>query len=68
MDEIDVHDLEPSLAERVAVERWRAERLIALGFSYGEARRLAMSHVDIHELERLIEKGCPPGTAVRIAA
>jgi Fe2+ transport system protein FeoA len=68
MDELDVHELEPRLAERAAVERWRAKRLIALGFGYGEARRLALSDVDVHELERLIEMGCPPGTAVRIAA
>jgi hypothetical protein len=33
-----------------------------------EAASLALSEVDVHELERLIGNGCPPATAVRIAA
>jgi hypothetical protein len=47
---------------------WRTEYLIALGFALPEAAFLAFSRVDIHELERLIARGCPPETAVRIAA
>jgi hypothetical protein len=56
------------LDEDVSLLRWRTERLIALGYELREAAFLAMSQVDIHELERLIVKGCPPATAVRIAA
>jgi hypothetical protein len=47
---------------------WRTERLVALGYELRDAVFLALSEVDIHELERLIEKGCPLATAVRIAS
>ena len=56
------------LDDDLTVLRWRTERLIALGYELREAAFLAISRVDVHELERLIEKGCPPATAVRIAA
>ena len=56
------------LDDDLSVVRWRTERLIALGYELREAAFLAISRVDIHELERLIGKGCPPTTAVRIAA
>ena len=56
------------LDDDLTVLRWRTERLIALGYELREAAFLAISRVDLHELERLIEKGCPPATAVRIAA
>jgi hypothetical protein len=50
------------------VTRWRAERLVTLGYGHREAARLASSKIDIHELARLIAMGCPASTAVRIAA
>lgn len=56
------------LDEDVSVAGWRTERLLALGYERPEATRLAFSGIDIHELARLIEKGCPRDTAVRIAA
>jgi hypothetical protein len=56
------------LDDDLSVLRWRTERLIALGYELREAAFLAVSRVDIHELERRIGKGCPPKTAVRIAA
>ena len=56
------------LDDDLTVLRWRTERLIALGYELREAAFLAISRVDVHELERLIENGCPPATAVRIAA
>ena len=56
------------LDDDVTVLCWRTERLIALGYELREAAYLAISDVDVHELERLIEKGCPTETAVRIAA
>lgn len=43
------------------------ERLLTLGYEFGRAASLAMSQVDVHDLERLIRKGCPRDTAVRIA-
>jgi len=68
MDERDSRDSEWRLDDERTVVRWRTERLIALGYELREAAFLAISRVDIHELERLIGKGCPPATAVRIAA
>jgi hypothetical protein len=56
------------LDDDLTVLRWRTERLIDLGYARGEAARLATTSVDTHELERLIRMGCPPDTAVLIAA
>ena len=56
------------LDDELGILRWRTERLIALGFDSGRATVLACSPIDIHELERLISRGCPPATAARIAA
>jgi hypothetical protein len=55
------------LEDDLAVVRWRTDRLIALGYELREAAFLAIAGVDIHELERLVVKGCPPATAIRIA-
>jgi hypothetical protein len=56
------------LDDDLNVLHWRTERLIDLGYSRRKAARLAATSVDTHELERLIRMGCPPDTAVRIAA
>ena len=56
------------LDDDLTVLRRRTERLIALREVLSEAAYLAISDVDVHELERLIGKGCPTETAVRIAA
>ena len=56
------------LDDDLAIVGWRTERLLALGYELREAAFLALSQVDVHELERLIASGCPPATAVRIAA
>ena len=69
MEELDTLASEwRRLDDDLTVMRWRTERLLALGYELREAAFLAISRVDIHELERLIGKGCPPATAVRIAA
>lgn len=69
MDELELRDLERRrLDDDLRVVGWRTERLLALGYELREAARLAFSQVDIHELERLVETGCPLETAVRIAA
>ena len=57
-----------TLDHELIVMGWRTERLVGLGYDLPEAASLALSEVDLHELERLIGKGCPPATAVRIAA
>ena len=41
---------------------------MALGYEFAQAAHLAYSAADVHELERLIARGCPLGTAARIAA
>lgn len=69
MDELDALESElRSLDDDLIVLRWRTERLVALGYELRQAAFLAISEVDVHELERLIGSGCPPATAVRIAA
>jgi hypothetical protein len=69
MDELDTNEIDwRRLDDDLTVLRWRRERLLALGYELSRATLLAVSRVDIHELERLIGKGCPPETAVRIAA
>jgi hypothetical protein len=69
VDELDAREIEwRRLDDDLRLARWRAERLFTLGYELGRAVSLAISEVDIHELERLIDHGCPPETAVRIAA
>lgn len=48
---------------------WRAERLLAAGFSGALARQLAGDpQVDVHALLELVDHGCPPELAARIMA
>ncbi len=68
MDELDTLDSEwRRLDDDLTVLRWRTDRLIALGYELRQAAFLAISQIDVHELERLIGRGCPPATAARIA-
>jgi hypothetical protein len=51
------------------VVRWRREQLTGVGFSLPLASRLACDEQwDIHALIELVERGCPPKLAARIAA
>ena len=69
MDEFDTLDAEwRRLVDDLTVMRWRTERLVTLGYELRQAAFLAISQIDVHELERLIGNGCPPATAVRITA
>ena len=69
MGELDTTDGDwRRLDDDLSVLRWRTERLVALGYELQQAAFLAISQIDVHELERLIGIGCPPATAVRIAA
>jgi hypothetical protein len=47
---------------------WRFEELVRAGYEDGDAIELA-SHldVDLHMATDLVRRGCPSGTAVRIA-
>jgi hypothetical protein len=49
------------------VVHWRAETLRRAGFAAPAAIDLAISkHVDLHAAVGLVERGCPPETALRI--
>jgi hypothetical protein len=55
------------LDESERVFRWRMACLREVGFSRVAAAALAAdTHVDLHEALRLVERGCAPGTALRI--
>jgi hypothetical protein len=54
------------LAEGPGVFLWRFQRSLAMGFEGRLADRIAVTQIDLHQLERLIFSGCPPGTAYRI--
>ena len=69
MDEVNILDAEwrqPDVEPEVI--RWRAQRLLKIGYEPHEVAGLALSRIDIHELEQLIGEGCPLETAVRIVA
>jgi len=53
--------------ERERVEKWRAEALERVGYDVTSAALLATQHdVDLHLAVELVERGCPPATAIRI--
>jgi cephalosporin-C deacetylase-like acetyl esterase len=61
--ELDLHVETES--ERIA--RWRAEELERAGYDPGDAVELAgRVDVDLHLAVALLERGCPPTTALRI--
>ena len=54
---------------RDAVVAWRRDQLVASGFPYLLAIRVAGDPgYDLHELLELAQSGCPPELAVRILA
>jgi hypothetical protein len=54
---------EPELRE------WRRARLIQAGFTPELATRLGWDgRIDVHDLLELVDRGCPPELAARIAA
>ena len=61
--ELDLH--EETESERI--ERWRVEELTRAGYDADDAVELASrSYVDLHLAVDLLERGCPPATALRI--
>ena len=39
--------------------RWRTQRMVSLGADAELAATIAASHADVHDIERLLEAGCP---------
>ena len=53
--------------EQELVERWRAQELERAGFDPDAAAALARrTDVDLHAAVELLQKGCPPATALSI--
>jgi hypothetical protein len=65
--EFDVDDalLEDETSRVLA---WRQRRFVSLGYPVAGATLLACAPVDIHDVERLIERGCPLDLAIKIAS
>jgi hypothetical protein len=45
---------------------WREDRLLAMGFDPVPAFDIAHTILDLHQLEDLLGRGCPPQTAIAI--
>jgi hypothetical protein len=57
------------MGDRERWVRWREGRLLSAGFGPGLADALAhQEQVDLHELLKLVDRGCPPHLAARILA
>ena len=52
--------------ENIEVISWRELRLVSMGLGWERAYEIARTTVDLYELERLLERGCPAQTAVSI--
>jgi hypothetical protein len=60
-----------ALAEKIIeadpVRRWRHQELVRAGYSTYDALVLSgRTEVDLHLAARLLRRGCPTGTALRI--
>lgn len=55
------------LGDEGGAQRTRSRRLRLLGYDPSQAAALAMTNVDIDQVERLLGSGCPHDLAVRIA-
>ena len=61
--ELDVY--QETESERI--QRWRAGELERAGYDEADAAELAgRADVDLHLAVALLERGCPPSTAIRI--
>jgi hypothetical protein len=59
--------LADKVTEHDPVRRWRMQRLRGAGYPPTDALVLSgRSHVDVHVATRLLQRGCPAQTAMRI--
>lgn len=56
----------PELDEAERVLLWRITRLVEAGYCDECAIEIACSSIDLHAAVDLLERGCPPETALRI--
>lgn len=59
---------ETAFKELLELESFRRDRFVALGCDEKQARRAASGKLDWHDLESLLQRGCPLETALRILA
>jgi hypothetical protein len=66
--------MEPPTAEhdatdhdRLLVHNWRVSQLTRLGIP-GPLAEVYADRIDWHQIARLVQRGCPPRLALRIAA
>jgi hypothetical protein len=52
--------------EKLLVHNWRMARLTGLGIP-GPLAEVNADHLDWHQVARLVQRGCPPRLALRIA-
>lgn len=52
--------------DELAVWKWRRSILMERGVSFVEARLLAESHADLHQMVVMLEQGCTPAILMRI--
>lgn len=55
------------LSDEQRVVMWRLEQALDAGVSVELAEKFAHGDGDLHRLGKLIDEGCPPDTAARIA-
>ncbi len=56
----------PAADEELLVHNWRVERLTRIGVP-GALAEVYADRLDWHEVARLVQRGCPPQLALRIA-
>jgi hypothetical protein len=65
MTAAEFEQLDETEAERII--SWRFHELVESGFEPEDALSLAVAtHADLHAASDLIQRGCPPETALRI--
>jgi hypothetical protein len=52
--------------DELLVHNWRVERLTRIGVP-GALAEVYADHLDWHDVARLVQRGCPPQLALRIA-
>jgi hypothetical protein len=56
------------LVEIDVIRRWRFDELLRAGYDIADAADVALrTDIDLHWAMRLVQRGCPSATAVRIA-